>query len=320
MLFPFLAVIGGISALVWSADIFVSGAATTAKNFGMSKLLIGLTIVSIGTSSPEILVALAAALDKASSLAIGNAIGSNIANIGLVLGLTAIISPLPYAKSLLRLELPILIGVSLLGLVVIYDLKIEASDGILLLAGLVLSTHLLIRAKRRTTSASSSHDQKELEQLTEYTTTGALYRLSGGLLVLLVSAWVIVWGATQIAELIGVSDLVIGLTIVAIGTSLPELAATVASSLKGHPEIAIGTIVGSNILNILAVIAVPALVNPIEIEPNVLWRDYIMMLGLTFLLVAFAYRIRHNSILNRAQGCAFLVAWVGYNMVLYIQA
>lgn len=316
MLFPLFAVIGGIAALVWSADIFVSGAATTAKNFGMSKLLIGLTIVSIGTSSPEILVALAAALDTASTLAIGNAIGSNIANIGLVLGLTAIIAPLPYAKSLLKLELPILIGASLLGLIVLYDLKLEVLDGFLLLAGLIMIT-LLIRSKRNTLAGLSS---PQLHEFTEYSTASALCRLSGGLLVLLLSAWIVVWGATQIAELLGVSDLIIGLTIVAIGTSLPELAATITSTLKGHPEIAIGTIVGSNILNILAVIAVPALVNPIEIEPHVILRDYNVMLGLTFLMVAFAYFARHNPILTRPQGCAFLVVWIGYNVVLYIHA
>jgi cation:H+ antiporter len=320
MWLPILAIIGGIAALVWSADIFVSGTATTAKTLGMSKILIGLTIVSIGTSAPEILVALAAALDEAPTLAIGNAIGSNIANIGLVLGITAIISPLPFTKSLLKLELPILIGASLLGLVCLGDLNLDEIDGFLLLSGLALITHLLLRSNRENQSGLSNHHHEQLDDLTKYQTKNGFFLLTGGLLILIASAWVLVWGATEIAELLGVSNLMIGLTVVAIGTSLPELAATVAFAVRGHPEIALGNVVGSNILNILAVIAVPALVSPIAIEPDILWRDYGMMLSLTLLLVIFAYRIGQDQILNRFHGCVFVVSWIGYNMVLYNQA
>lgn len=315
-----LALILGFIALVWSADRFVSGAASTANNLGISKILIGLTIVSIGTSAPEILVSLVAALDGTPLLAIGNAIGSNIANIGLVLGITAIIAPLPFASSVLRLELPFLIGATLLALACLFNLKLGRIEGFVLLSGLWLIMYWLMRAQREDADGLSETIAEELNELPEMSTLRGMTWLAVGLCALIVSAEVLVWAATDIAELLEVSDLIIGLTILAVGTSLPELAATVTAAVRGHPDIAIGNIVGSNILNILAVMAVPALVHPVAFEAHVLWRDYGMMLALTLLLVLFAYGISSRPIINRFEGSVMVLSWIGYNMLLYNQA
>ena len=317
---PILALILGFVALIWSADRFVSGAAATASNLNVSKVLIGLTVVSVGTSAPEILVALAAALEGSSSLAIGNAIGSNIANIGLVLGVTAIVAPLPFAPGVLKLELPWLVAGTLLALFCLFDLRLGTIDGLLLLAGLWLIMYRLMRKQRRAAHGIRETLEDELEELPAMTTGRGLLWTGIGLAVLLAAAWVLVWGATEIARLLGVSELVIGLTVVAVGTSLPELAATLGAAIKGHPDIAIGNVVGSNILNILAVLAVPALVHPVAIDPEVLWRDYGMMAALTLLLVLFAYAIGSRPVITRFEGCVMVLAWTGYMLLLYHQS
>ena len=297
----------------------MSGAAATANNLGASKILIGLTVVSIGTSAPEILVALAAAIEGTSILAVGNAIGSNIANIGLVLGVTAMVAPLPFSASVLKVELPWLIGVTLLALWCLHDLHLGVVDGLLLLAGLSLIIHRLVRSQRRKPELPEAI-QEELEGLEGMPMGRALVYLIVGLAVLLAAAQTLVWAATEVAEYLGVSELIIGLTVIAIGTSLPELAATLAAAIKGHPDIAIGNVVGSNILNIVAVLAVPALITPVGLEIHVLWRDYGMMAALTLLLVLFAYGFGSRPIITRFEGYVMALAWVGYNVLLYTQA
>ena len=315
-----LVLIFGFITLVWSADRFVSGAAATAKNLGVSKMLIGLTVVSLGTSAPEILVALAAALDGFPSLAIGNAIGSNIANIGLVLGVTAIIAPLPFARSVLKTELPWLIGTTIIGLIVLIDLRLGVWDGVILLTGLSYIMWRLISMEQGDTDGLAEGFSEELDELPEMTTIQGVFWLMVGLIVMLISARLLVVAATDIAHFLGVSELIIGLTVVAIGTSLPELAATVGSAIKGHPEIAIGNVVGSNILNMLAVMSVPALIAPTELGAAVLWRDFGMMLALTLMIVLFAYGIGSRAIITRFEGVIIVLAWIGYNTLLYHQA
>ncbi|MCZ6890786.1 MAG: calcium/sodium antiporter [Gammaproteobacteria bacterium] len=314
---PILTLILGFIALVWSADRFVSGAASTANNLGVSKMLIGLTVVSIGTSAPEILVALAASLDGTPMLAIGNSIGSNIANIGLVLGVTACLRELPFSASVRRIELPWLIGATLLALVCLVNLYLGTLDGLVLLAGLGV---IMYRLMQQATKADDVKETiaEELDDLPSMSTVRALVWLAVGLLVLLLSANMLVWAATTIAHILGVSDLIIGLTVIAVGTSLPELAATVGAALRGHPDIAIGNVVGSNILNILAVLAVPALVHPTSFAGAVMWRDFGMMLALTALLVLFASGSR--PVITRFEGAIMVVAWLGYNTLLYAQA
>ena len=317
---PILALIAGFFALIWSADRFVSGAAATATNLHVSKVLIGLTVVSLGTSAPEILVALAASLEGSPSLAIGNAIGSNIANVGLVLGVTAMVAPLPFAPGVLRLELPWLIASTLLALICLFDLWLGTFDGLVLLAGLWLVMHRLMRKQRGAAHGIRETLEEEVEELPTMTTARALLWTAIGLAVLLAAAWMLVWAATEIARLLGVSELVIGLTVVAVGTSLPELAATLSAAIKGHPDIAIGNVVGSNILNILAVMAVPGLVYPVGIEAHVLWRDFGMMAALTALLVLFAYAIGSRPVITRFEGSVMVLAWIGYMVLLYHQA
>jgi cation:H+ antiporter len=316
---PLLTLIFGFITLVWSADRFLSGAASTANHLGVSKLMIGLTVVSLGTSAPEIVVSFAAALSDNPLLSVGNAIGSNIANIGLVLGITAMIAPLPFAEGVLRTELPWLLGATLLTLVLLFDLHLSAVDGLLLLAALGYILYRLKRNASDTPEGVPESLQEELAELPDLSLRQALIWLTVGVVVLLASAQLLVWAAVQVAGWLGVSELIIGLTVVAVGTSLPELAATVGAALKGHTDIAIGNVVGSNILNLLAVLAVPGLVSSPTIQNEVLWRDSGMMLALTLALALFAYAIGSRPVITRFEGAVILLGWIGYNAVLFQQ-
>jgi len=316
---PLLALILGFVTLVWSADRFLSGAASTASHLGVSKLLIGLTVVSLGTSAPEILVALAAAVDGNPLLAVGNAIGSNIANIGLVLGITAMIAPLPFSQGVLRTELPWLLGATLLTLVLLFDLQLSTLDGVILLSALGYILFRLTRHQDNRGEGVADTLQEELEELPQLSMGKAVFWMLAGMAVLLASAELLVWAAVSVAEWLGVSELIIGLTIVAVGTSLPELAATVGAALKGHTDIAIGNVVGSNILNVLAVLAVPGLVSAPMVDPEVLWRDCGMMLALTLALALFAYAVGSRPVITRFEGAVILAGWIGYNLVLFQQ-
>ena len=314
-----LLMIVGFAVLIWSADRFLSGAAATATNLGVSNIVIGLTVVSLGTSAPEIVVALMAALEGNAILAIGNAIGSNIANIGLVLGITAIVAPLPFSQNVLRRELPWLLGATVLAIVLIFDRELSFTDGMFLLAGLAYILWQLLRSEQEADPAESAL-ASELEELPEMKQSSALFWLFAGLAALLASAQLLVYAATQIALDLGISSMIIGLTIVAIGTSLPELAATVGAAMKGQPDIAIGNIVGSNILNILAVLAVPALISTTGLDFSALWRDSGMMLALTLMLALFAYGLNSRAVITRFEGLVMLLAWIGYNLLLIQQA
>jgi len=307
--------------LVWSADRFVSGAASLARNIGISPLLIGLTVVSLGTSAPEILVSVTAALVGASGIAIGNAVGSNIANIGLVLGVTALISPLPIRSALARKELPILAVITLGAGLLLLDLELSRLDGLLLLASLCITLYLL--AAYHPKSNNSEPLKEEAEALTHLTTRKAIFWFLAGLTLLIISSRALVWAATDIAQLLGVSDLIIGLTIIAIGTSLPELAASVASVLKGHHDIALGNVIGSNIFNLLAVMSVPATIAPYSFSADLLWRDYGLMVILTTLLIGFCYVSvsRPNSMhIGRVLGALFVSIYGTYLAILFLQS
>ena len=314
-----LLMIVGFAVLIWSADRFLSGAAATATNLGVSNIVIGLTIVSLGTSAPEIVVALIAALEGNPILAVGNAIGSNIANIGLVLGITAIVAPLPFSQSVLRRELPWLLGATILAIALIFDRELDFIDGLFLLAGLAYILWQLLRSEAAADPAESAL-ASELEELPEMKQSTALFWLFVGLAALLAAAQLLVYAATQIAIELGISSMIIGLTIVAIGTSLPELAATVGAALKGQSDIAIGNIVGSNSLNILAVLAIPGMITATSLDFSALWRDSGMMLALTLMLALFAYGLNSRAVITRFEGLVMLLAWVGYNLLLIQQA
>lgn len=308
----------GFIALVWGADRFVAGAAATARNLGVSKVVIGVTAVSVGTSAPEILVALDASLVGTPQLAIGNAIGSNTCNIGIVLGITAMMRPLPFNDNVLKGEVPWMIGATLLALAVLANLTLGVVDGLLLLGGLGFVMYRLT-ARGRGGGELPATIEEELAELPEMGTLRSLFWLMVGLAVLLVAADKIVDAAVVIAELLHVDEFTIGLTVIAVGTSLPELAATLAAALKGQPDIAIGNIVGSNIINILAVLAVPALVAPSDITTTVLWRDFGMMLAISTLLVLFAYGPGSRKLITRFEGGVLVAAWVGYTYLVYLQ-
>ena len=318
MLLSILGLIVGLIALVWSADRFVTFAAITANNFGVSRMIIGLTVVSVGTSAPEIFVGVAASLDGSPTIAIGNAIGSNIANIGLVLGITALITPLPFPHSILKRELPWLLITTLFVLVCLSNLFLGSIDGILLLCGLSIILYKLAHPEKNSTDTTTTFED-ELDDLPKLSTSSGLWRLLLALAVLLTAAEILTKSAVFIALELGVSEIIVGLTVIAIGTSLPELAASVTAAKKGQPDLAIGNVVGSNILNILAVLAVPALIHPIAIDVTIILRDYVTMLALTLILAFFAYAVGSRKKITRLEGSIFVSAWVAYNLVLYHQ-
>jgi cation:H+ antiporter len=316
LLLSYFAVILGFVFLVWGADRFVHGAAATARNLGVSPMIIGLTIVGIGTSAPEILVSAMAAWQGNPALGIGNAIGSNIANIALVLGTTALVTPLAVKSETLRREYPIMFSIMLLALVLLLDGELSRLDGWILLAGLGLMILWMVQQGLR-----RDHDPMEDEfeqEIPRISTPIAIFWLGLGLVLLLGSSRALVWGAVNIAQAMGISDLVIGLTVVAIGTSLPELAASVMSALRKEPDIAIGNVIGSNMFNLLAVLGLPGVIKPHVLEPEVLSRDFPTMIGLSIALFAMAYGFKGDGRLNRWEGLLLLLAYFGYLGWLYL--
>ena len=322
----------GFVGLVWSADLFLSGAASTATNFGIPKLVIGLTVVSLGTSAPEIVVAIIASQEGSNLLAVGNAIGSNIANIGLVLGLTAILIPVTIDANARNKQLPWLLGLTVLALILLANgSALTFNDGIILLFGLVLVIYQIWNDLKREDetyvkkivagdqSLKTQLDSEIAELATLSKRKGLLFTLLG-LGLLLISAELLVYAAINVAVLLGISELIIGLTVVAIGTSLPELAATIGAAIKKQEDIAVGNIIGSNILNITAVLCIPALLGGASIEPSQLVRDGGTMLALTILLALFAYGFGKKSEVTRLEGSILLVGWVIYTAYLISNA
>lgn len=309
-----LALIVGLAILIWSADRFVEGAVSTALHLGMTPMLVGLTVVAFGTSAPELIVSAMAALQGSSNLAVGNAIGSNIANIALVLGLTTLISAIPIKLGILRVELPILLIATSLATLVIMDGAINFDDGLILIGLLVIS--LIALAKL---SSSSEELPEEIEDASSIPQTKAYLYLFGSILALVLSSRMLVWGASGIATELGVSDLIIGLTIVAIGTSLPELAASIASALKNHHDLALGNIIGSNLFNLLAVMAIPAFISPPVIDQTALLRDYGFMLVLTFglAILCLVNHLSKRDQIGKIAGITFLSSYIIYLAILY---
>lgn len=316
------AILLGFIALLWSADQFVNGAAGTARHFGLSPMLIGLTIVSIGTSAPEILISLIAATSGSGSLAVGNAIGSNITNIGLVLGITVTLIPLPVKSKIALREISLLMGITVLAGLLLIDNQIGRLDGILLISGLIFTLYLIYRWHHPSKSSTppSAHSETD-DTLPEISQKKATFLLIFSLSVMITSAYLLVWGATEIARAMGISELIIGLTIVAIGTSLPELATSVVSALKKQYDIVLGNVVGSNIFNLLAVMAVPGIVAPSTIDPAAFHRDVPIMIIITALLLLFVLMAeRKHKIIQRGAGILLIACYVGYILLLYLQS
>lgn len=319
MLGNILLVVAGLVPLIWGADRFVHGAAAAARNFGIAPLLIGLTVVAFATSAPEILVSVVAALQKEPGLAIGNAIGSNIVNIGLVLGLTAIIRPIKLESATLRREMPALLAVSLLTVSLFLDTFLSRIDGIVMLTGLVIVMVWLARLGMSSAANDPIKIDFEAEIPSDVSMRMAVVWLIVGLLTLLIGAELLVDGAIGIAKMLGVSEVVIGITIVAFGTSLPELAVSLASALKGEYGLAIGNIVGSNIFNLLAVIGVAATIQPAALAPSVLSLHIFVMVAFTLVLFAMTYDYDSKSQLSRIEGIALVTAFLAYNSYVVSQ-
>lgn len=316
--YSILSIIAGLALLVWSADRFIYGAAAMAKDLGVSSMIIGITIVGFGTSAPEMLVSSMAAIGGNPGLGIGNAIGSNIANILLILGFTALIIPLTVDSKTLRHEFPILLVVMLATWWLLSDGELGRMNGITLVFGLLLVMAWLIYDAMNARPDDPMLQEYEEEIPDSVPMKKAVFWFVLGLSVLLVSSKMLVWGAINIAEMMGISDLVIGLTIVAIGTSLPELAASIASALKNESDLAVGNVIGSNLFNTLGVLALPGLIHPSMLEAETLSRDLPVMVGATVLLFIFGYGFRggHGRI-NRFEGGFLLACFVAYEFMIF---
>lgn len=317
MLVNYFAILAGFILLIWSADRFIIGAAATARNFDVPPLIIGLTIVAFGTSAPEMMIAGFAAYDGSPAMAIGNALGSNITNITLVLGIAALITPLDVHSRIIKKELPILLLATLVALALLRDGKLDQLDGFILLSLLFLLMWWVTRQGIRNQSDDALTDEYIEELPDQMSTSHALFWLIAGLILLTVSSKVLVWGAVNVATDLGISELVIGLTIIAIGTSLPELAASITGALKNEHDIAIGNVVGSNLFNTLGVLAIPGLIHPSTLAEGVLERDLPIVFLLTILLFVMAYGFRGEGRINRIEAGLLLSAFFAYQMLLF---
>jgi cation:H+ antiporter len=321
MLLPILGLLVGVLGLLWGADRFVEGSAGAARNFGISPLIIGLTVVSIGTSAPEVLVSINAALSNAAELAVGNALGSNMANIGLVLGVTLLIAPTPVQKHLLSQEGLVLLIITEIAGFCLYDGFLGRGES-LILGGLIFPL-VFIAVKYKKTHISPE-EVTAGEDIPDITMGAAALWFIIGLAVLLASAEVTVWSAKTIAQSMGVSELIIGLTVVAIGTSLPELAASVVSAMRGHHDIAIGNIFGSNLFNLMLVMPAAGIISPMALSPEVFNRDFVSLELMTVLLIAMvafalnkASRKGGPALLSRRLGVILIGGYIGYYVVLW---
>ncbi len=316
MVLASVSVVIGLALLLWSADRFVEGAAVTARHLGMPPLLIGMVVVGFGTSAPEMVVSAIAAWQGNPGLALGNAYGSNITNIALILGLTAIISPIAVHSAVLRKELPILTAVTAFAIFIIWDGALTRADAWTFL-GLfaALMTWTIWQGLRQRSDAFAGEMAQELDAA-EMPLRRALLWLAIGLIFLIISSRLLVWGAVEIAHALGVSDLIIGLTIVAIGTSLPELASSIIAARKGEHDIALGNVIGSNLFNTLAVVGIAGAIHPMVVPPEVISRDVLVMGLLTLSLFVIGYGFRGPGRINRLEGLFLLTCYIGYTSYL----
>ncbi len=309
MLQDSLFIVLGLLGLYGGGTLFVGAAGALARRLGMSALMVGLTVVAVGTSLPELIVSLGAATTGRSEIALGNVIGSNIANIGLILGISGLILPLAVHVRVLRRELPIMVGVSVLMLVLALNGSLSRLDGGILIGGLVaFLAWTVISARRETVEVDAGDTASDAPQWL------LLLSLIGGLMLLLVAARLTVDGATSVARAFGVSELVIGITLVAVGTSLPELVTSITAALQKQSDIAVGNVVGSNIFNLLGILGTTALVSPVPVAPGVVRIDGVLMVGFSVLLLPFLL----DRKLGKLEALLFLVLYLGYTGFLFV--
>ncbi len=311
---------GGFLLMVWAADRLVAGASATARNLGVTPLIIGLTIVGFGTSAPELVVSAVASYRGNSGLALGNALGSNIANLGFVLGITALIYPLKLESGALKREYPLLLLIMLACLVMLLDLEYSTTEGWIMLAGLAILIRWLVHLGLQRPATDPLAEEFEAEIPTDIPTKVAVFWLTVGLIVLPISSWFLVEGAISIARGLDVSDTVIGLTIVALGTSMPELATAVTSALRHEDDLAIGNIIGSNMFNMLGVLGIAAVISPVEAPALLLARDFPVMFLLTGLLFLMATAFGGSGRIGRRSGLLLLSLFIAYQAMVWVQA
>lgn len=309
----------GLLLLIWGADRLVYGAAATARNLGVAPLLIGLTIVAFATSAPEVLISIVAAFRGETDLAVGNAIGSNIANIGLVLGTVALFRPIEMTSATLRREMPALLAVTLLTVSLFLDTHLSRVDGLVLLTGLIIVMIWLTRLGFRSSASDPIAAEYEAEIPLHVNMRMAIFWLVIGLAALLVGAELLVDAAINIAHALGVTELVIGIVLVALATSLPELAVSMVSALKGEYGLALGTIVGSNIFNLLAVIGVAAVIEPTKLPESVLSLHIFVLVAFTLALFAMTYDYDGKGHISRLEGGALLAAYLAFIAFVVVQ-
>ncbi|MCI0508807.1 cation:H+ antiporter [Chromohalobacter marismortui] len=312
MLMAIIAVALGLAILVWSADRFVEGAASTSRHLGLPPLLIGMVVIGFGTSAPELMVSAISAWQGNPGLALGNAYGSNIANIGLIVGIVALLSPLTMHSQVLRQELPLLMLVTVASLWCLQDGAVSRWDAVLLLAMLAaFLSYSILRGRQKGDDTLADNTTADLDTQS-MTLKRAITWTLVGLVMLIVSSRLLVWGAVDIASAFGVSDLVIGLTVVAIGTSLPELASSISAVRKNEHDLVLGNVVGSNLFNTLAVVGLAGVIDPIDVDSAVLVRDWPVMAGLTLALTVFGIGWKGQGRINRLEGALLLATFIAY--------
>jgi cation:H+ antiporter len=320
MALPLLMIVIGLIVLVWSADIFVEGAAAIARFLGMSPLLIGMVVIGFGTSAPELTVSALSAWQGTPGIALGNAYGSNITNIALILGAVALISPIVVQSQIIKKELPVLFGVTVFALGQVYDGDLSRMDAVLeLVVFFGVMTWMIRQGLSKTAEKNDVLGEEMAEELDEQRMSFAqsVIWLVSGLLLLIISSRLLVWGAVTIAQDLGVSDLVIGLTIVAIGTSLPELASSIAAARKGEHDLALGNIIGSNLFNTLAVVGLAGVIHPMSIPLEIVNRDWPLMALLTVSLFFLGYSSKgEQGRINRVEGGILLAIYASYTVYL----
>jgi len=319
MLLYAAALTSGLFLLIWGADRVVIGASVTARNMGVSPMLVGLTVVGFATSAPEMLVSIMAALDGVPNLAIGNAIGSNIANIGLVGGMTALAWPLRVQSQTLRSELPVMVAVSILPVIVFWDGRLSRPEGIFLLCAFAAYFYWIVRLGLQT----RGHDTIEAEYASEIPADIkpgiAAGWIIAGLALLIAGSKALVWGGEHIAHAMGISDTLLGITVVAVGTSLPEMAVSIMAARKGEHGLAFGNILGSNIFNMLAVIGITAVILPVQLDATTFSPHFVTMLGFTLALFFMAYNYTGTIRVSRWAGAVLLIGFIAYHATIAVK-
>lgn len=319
MIVDILFIVLGLLGLFYGADWLVKGAARLASSFGLPALVIGLTVVAYGTSMPEMVVSLTAASRGSSDISVGNVVGSNIFNIALILGVTGFVFPIKVHAQLIRREIPFMIAVSVFTFLLAYNGNVERLEGIILFAGVLIFTggSYWLATREKKEIQDEAEEFAEVEDLIDgkFNRLVEFGRVVVGIIVLMVAARLTIDGATNIAEAVGISEVVIGLTLVAAGTSLPELATSLVAAFRKENDISVGNIVGSNIFNLLSILGLTAIVKPIGVADVIIWYDFPIMIAIAVLLFPFVL----SRSMGKREAAIFLAIYIAYTIFLFVR-